>query len=65
MKQGASYLPLYFKKSFNFPVQIIKPKLIEMPTSFTYIMNRKRTQSIEDFKEFFKDFIQKEQQKTQ
>jgi hypothetical protein len=36
-----------------------------MSSSFTYIMNRKQTQSIEDFKEFFKDFIQKEQQKTQ
>ncbi len=65
MKQGASYLPLYLNNIFNFPVQIIKPKLIEMPTSFTYIMNRKQTQPIEDFKEFFKEFIQKEQQRTQ
>lgn len=59
MKQGSSLLlPVYLKKIFNFPIQIIKPKLIEMPSSFTYIMNHKQTLSIEDF-------IQKGQQKTQ
>ncbi|MGT2800560.1 LysR family transcriptional regulator [Streptococcus marmotae] len=63
MGQGISYLPLYLKTAFDKKINYRISTNITTPVSFTYIMNRKTSNSIECFKYEFEEFIATEQNK--
>lgn len=63
LNQGISYLPTYVLSDGEQQIYFLEPAQILPPLSFTYILTKDNRDEIVMFKNLFRDFIRKEQQK--